>query len=63
MEWIMTKGREESKKRETKAGLLEKNSSKSGQSKIKNNSKKDPDDTPKISKEKAEERNDERPIH
>jgi hypothetical protein len=59
----MTERKKESKNRQTKAGLLEKNSNKSSGITGKTSSKKDPANTPKISKDKAEEPGDERPLH
>lgn len=50
-------------KRQTKAGMLEKTGSQDRSKKDKTKSEKDSENLPEISKEKAEERTDDRPIH
>jgi hypothetical protein len=51
------------KQRQTKAGMMGKNSSRTASGKGKAASEKEPENTPKISKEKAENRNDDKPVH
>lgn len=59
----MAEEKKSSKKRETKAGMLAKNQKRTATGKGKADSEKDAKDAPKISKEKAEERSDDKPIH
>jgi hypothetical protein len=54
----------DAEKRQTKAGMLKKNSPKTGGAeKAETNSEKDSENTPKISKEKAEGEHNDKPIH
>jgi hypothetical protein len=55
----MTKEKKENTKRQTKAGMMKENGSETGETAT----EKKTENTPKISKEKAENRNDDRPIH
>ena len=54
--------KENKTKRQTKAGMLE-NNGENDSGKDKNELEKDSENLPKISKEKAEERDDDRPLH
>lgn len=58
----MTEAKKNNSKGQTKAGMLEKGSRNSaGKGKAK--SEKDPENTPKVSKNEATEHNDDRPLH
>jgi hypothetical protein len=59
----MSEEKKRSSKRETKAGLMEKDSRRATSEKEETALKKDSENTPKMSKDKAENQNDERPIH
>ncbi|MDQ3800735.1 MAG: hypothetical protein M3384_14910 [Acidobacteriota bacterium] len=59
----MTEEKKSDKKRQTKAGMLEKNSKRTSTRKSKADSAKDTENTPKISKEKAEKDTGDKPIH
>ncbi len=59
----MAEEKKDSKKRQTKAGMLEKNSTRTTTQKDKTTSEKDPENTPKISKEKAEGNHNDKPLH
>ena len=55
--------KKDSEKRRTKAGLLEKNSDQSVTRKDKSKAEKNPENTPKVSKEEATDHNNDRPLH
>ncbi len=59
----MAEGKKNSTKRQTKAGMLEKNSTPKVSRKNKTTSDKEPENTPKVSKEEATDHNDDRPLH
>jgi hypothetical protein len=59
----MAKEKKDDVKRQTKAGMLEKNSDETAGKKDNVKSKKDPENMPKISKEKAEGHHDDKPVH
>lgn len=59
----MSQEKKNSQNRETKAGMLGKNQKQTATGKDKADSEKDTENTPKISKKKAEERSDDKPLH
>jgi hypothetical protein len=59
----MTEKKNDAEKRQTKAGMMEKNGNVSGRKKDNTTSAKDPANTPKISKEKAEGNHEDKPVH
>ncbi|HLM03139.1 MAG TPA: hypothetical protein VK400_18955 [Pyrinomonadaceae bacterium] len=60
----MTEEKKKNRKRETKAGMLGKNNKQTATTgKAKTRSEKKPENTPKISKEKAEDRTSDKPLH
>jgi hypothetical protein len=59
----MTKDKKEDVERQTKAGMMSRNRKTAESEKQKSEAAADAENTPKISKEKAEERDGERPLH
>ncbi|HEY0048771.1 MAG TPA: hypothetical protein VGB68_05780 [Pyrinomonadaceae bacterium] len=59
----MTEEKKNSKKRQTKAGMSAKNNKQTATGKDKTGSEKKPENTPKMSKEKAEKRGSDKPLH
>ena len=59
----MTEKKNDAEKRQTKAGMMEKNGSAGRREKDKPASARDPENTPKMSKEKAEGHHEDKPIH
>jgi hypothetical protein len=59
----MAEEKKDGKKKQTKAGMLGKTGSQAASEKNKTPSGKDSENLPEISKEKAEDRNDDKPVH
>ena len=59
----MTQEKKKSKKRQTKAGMMERASDTPVDENNKKKPERDSESKPKINKEKAENRNDNRPLH
>jgi hypothetical protein len=59
----MTKEKKDDTKRQTKAGMMKENDSRTGSEKGETAAEKDSESTPKMSKEKAEGHHGDKPLH